>query len=131
MTMQDPISDMLTRIRNAHAVSKKTVVMPYSKTKESIAKVLRDEGFILGFEQDKSEKHLRLVIMLKYHNDKPVIERIDRVSRPGLRTYKGKDDIPQVQNGLGISIVSTSKGVMTDRAARAKGIGGEILCHVA
>lgn len=131
MTMQDPISDMLTRIRNAHAVAKKTVVMPYSKQKESIAKVLRDEGFILGFEQDKSEAHPRLVIMLKYFNDKPVIERIDRVSRPGLRTYKGKDDIPQVQNGLGISIVSTSKGVMTDRAARAKGIGGEILCYVA
>lgn len=131
MTMQDPISDMLTRIRNAHAVAKKTVVMPYSKTKESIATVLRDEGFILGFEQDNSEKHPRLVIMLKYHNNKPVIERIDRVSRPGLRTYKGKDEIPQVQNGLGISIVSTSKGVMTDRAARAKGIGGEILCYVA
>lgn len=130
MTMQDPISDMLTRVRNAGSAGKKSVAMPYSNQKQAIAKILKEEGFITDFSVDKSDHHAQLVIVLKYHNDKSVIETIDRVSRPGLRIYKAKDKLPQVLGGFGIAIVSTSKGVMTDRDARAIGVGGEILCYV-
>lgn len=131
MSMQDPISDMLTRVRNAQSVHKSSVSMPHSKQKEAIAKILSAEGYIKGFETAVEGAHKNLVVFLKYHNNKPVIETIRRVSRPGLRTYKGKDDLPSVQGGLGIAIVSTSNGVMTDREARARGIGGEVLCFVA
>ena len=131
MSMTDPIADMLTRIRNAQAVRKTVVAMPASKVKKAIAQVLKDEGYIDGFaikgESGKSE----LEIALKYYAGRPVIERIERVSRPGLRVYKGSGAIPQVMNGLGVAIVTTSKGVMTDRKARATGIGGEVLCYVA
>ncbi|WP_157269301.1 30S ribosomal protein S8 [Azohydromonas aeria] len=131
MSMSDPIADMLTRIRNAQSVDKASVSMPSSKLKVAIAQVLKDEGYIDGFaikgEAGKSE----LEIALKYYAGRPVIERIERVSRPGLRIYKGRHDIPQVQNGLGVAIVTTPKGVMTDRKARAAGIGGEVLCYVA
>ena len=126
MSMSDPIADMLTRIRNAQMVEKTSVAMPSSKLKTAIAQVLKDEGYIDGF-QVKSQ----LEISLKYYAGRPVIERIERVSRPGLRIYKGRHDIPQVQNGLGVAIVTTPKGVMTDRKARAAGIGGEVLCYVA
>ncbi|MCB1828018.1 MAG: 30S ribosomal protein S8 [Coxiellaceae bacterium] len=131
MTMQDPIPDMLTRVRNAQSVGKKTVAMPYSSQKQAIAKILADEGFVQGYDVDKSGKHPQLVITLKYHHGRPVIETINRASRPGLRDYKGKNDLPKVLGGLGIAIVSTSKGVMTDRDARALGVGGEVLCYVA
>lgn len=129
--MTDPISDMLTRIRNAQAVGKTAVGIPSSKLKVSIAQVLKDEGYIDGFAvHEKDGKH-ELEISLKYYAGEPVIERIERVSRPGLRIYRGRDDLPKVMNGLGVAIVSTSKGVMTDRKARATGIGGEVLCIVA
>lgn len=131
MTMQDPIADMLTRIRNAQRVGFTTVDMPFSKVKAAIAEVLKNEGFINDYETVDSEgvrKDLR--ITLKYHQGKPVIERIDRASRPGLRVYKHKGELPKVLGGLGIAIVSTSRGMMTDRAARAQGIGGEIICYV-
>jgi small subunit ribosomal protein S8 len=131
MSMSDPIADMLTRIRNAQMVDKAVVTMPASKLKAAIAQVLKDEGYIDGFlvrtEGGKSE----LDISLKYYAGRPVIERIERVSRPGLRVYKGRDQIPQVMNGLGVAIVTTPKGVMTDRKARATGVGGEVLCYVA
>lgn len=127
MTMTDPIADMLTRIRNAHKVSKKQVSMPTSRQKIAIAEVLRDEGYIEGF---KIEDKKNLIIDLKYHHGRPVIESIQRESRPGLRVYKGKMDIPRVMNGLGIAIVSTSDGVMSDRKARLAGKGGEIICYV-
>jgi small subunit ribosomal protein S8 len=121
---------MLTRIRNALGASKAAVSMPMSKKKQAIAQVLKDEGYINGFSvQDQDGKPL-LVIDLKYYEGKPVIEQIKRVSRPGLRAYRGKDELPKVMGGLGISIVSTSKGVMTDRAARAAGHGGEVLCVI-
>ncbi len=131
MSMTDPVADMLTRIRNAQTVGKITVNMPASKLKNSIAQVLKDEGYIDAFTLRENEGKPQLVISLKYHAGHPVIERIERVSRPGLRIYRGRDDIPKVMNGLGIAIVSTSKGVMTDRRARAAGIGGEVLCIVA
>jgi small subunit ribosomal protein S8 len=129
--MSDPISDMLTRIRNAQMAEKVTVVMPSSKIKAAIAKVLQDEGYVDGFKVIDHDGKPTLEIGLKYYADRPVIEKIQRVSRPGLRVYKGSEDIPRVMNGLGIAIVSTSKGLMTDRKARANGIGGEVLCIVA
>ena len=131
MSMTDPIADMLTRIRNAQMREEAVVAMPSSKVKLAIAKVLKDEGYIDGFKVSGEELKPKLEIGLKYHAGRPVIERIERVSRPGLRIYKSKDDIPRVMNGLGIAIVSTSRGVMTDRAARATGVGGEVLCIVA
>ena len=131
MSMTDPIADILTRIRNAQAVRKTVVVMPASKVKKAIAQVLKDEGYIDGFAVRESEGKPELEISLKYYAGAPVIERIERVSRPGLRIYKGRDDIPKVMNGLGVAIVSTSHGVMTDRKARATGVGGEVLCIVA
>ena len=131
MSMSDPIADMLTRIRNAQASEKVTVGMPASKLKAAIAKVLKDEGYIDDFKLSEESAKPQLEIALKYYAGRPVIEKIERVSRPGLRIYKGTKDIPQVMNGLGIAIVSTSKGVMTDRKARATGLGGEVLCIVA
>lgn len=129
MSMSDPIADMLTRIRNAQGASKATVSMPSSKLRVSIAKVLKDEGYIADY-QVTGESKPELSITLKYFQGKPVIENVQRVSRPGLRIYKAKDELPKVKGGLGIAIVSTSLGVMTDRMARAKGHGGEILCTV-
>jgi small subunit ribosomal protein S8 len=131
MSMTDPISDMLTRIRNAQAVRKTAVGIPSSKLKVSIAQVLKDEGYIDGFAVHEKEGKQELEINLKYYAGQPVIEKIERVSRPGLRIYRGRDDLPKVMNGLGVAIVSTSKGVMTDRKARATGVGGEVLCIVA
>ena len=130
MSMSDPIADMLTRIRNAQATEKVTVAMPASKVKLAIAKVLKDEGYIEDFAQRTVEGKNVLEIGLKYYAGKPVIEKLERVSRPGLRIYKGRDDIPRVLNGLGVAIVSTSRGVMTDRRARESGVGGEVLCIV-
>jgi small subunit ribosomal protein S8 len=129
--MSDPIADMLTRIRNAQGVKKTTVVMPSSKVKVAIANVLKDEGYIEDFAVAEADGKAELKIGLKYYAGAPVIERLQRVSRPGLRIYKGQDDIPSVMNGLGVAIVSTPKGVMTDRKARATGVGGEIICYVA
>jgi len=131
MSMTDPISDMLTRIRNAQAVRKTTVNMPSSKLKTALAQVLKDEGYIDGFAIRQKEGKPEMDISLKYYAGRPVIEKIERVSRPGLRIYRGREDIPRVMNGLGIAIVSTSRGLMTDRKARATGIGGEVLCIVA
>jgi small subunit ribosomal protein S8 len=127
--MQDPMADMLTRIRNAQRAAIKTVSMPSAATKVAVAQVLKDEGYITDFTVSDDAKPL-LTIELKYFEDKPVIEEIKRISRPGLRQYKGKNDIPVVRQGLGIVILSTNKGVMTDRAARAAGVGGELLCTV-
>jgi small subunit ribosomal protein S8 len=129
MSMQDPMADMLTRIRNAQNVGKAAVTMPSSKLKVSVAKVLSDEGYINGFSISEGVKQ-ELTVDLKYFEGKPVIVELDRVSRPGLRNYAGKAALPTVRGGLGIAIVSTSKGVMTDRAARAAGVGGEVLCTV-
>ena len=131
MSMSDPIADMLTRIRNAQLAEKLSVAMPSSRVKASIAQVLKDEGYIEEFKVRDEEGKPVLEIALKYYAGAPVIETIERVSRPGLRIYKGRDDIPKIMNGLGIAIVSTSRGVMTDRKARATGIGGEVLCIVA
>ena len=131
MSMSDPIADMLTRIRNAQMTEKATVSMPSSKVKIAIAKVLQDEGYIDGFKVASEESKPQLELALRYYAGRPVIEKIERVSKPGLRIYKSKDDIPRVMNGLGIAIVSTSQGVMTDRKARATGVGGEVLCIVA
>ena len=131
MSMSDPIADMLTRIRNAQMTERATVLMPSSKVKLAIAKVLKDEGYIEGLKVAGEEQKPVLEIALRYYAGRPVIEKIERISKPGLRIYKSKDDIPRVMNGLGIAIVSTSRGVMTDRAARATGIGGEVLCIVA
>ncbi len=130
MSMQDPISDMLTRIRNGQSAGKVSVSMPSSKTKLAIANVLKREGYIKDFSGFDSDGKAQLEVILKYFGGKPVIERLDRVSRPSLRVYKSKSDLPTVMNGLGIAIVSTSKGVVTDREARAAGSGGEILCIV-
>ena len=130
MSMSDPIADMLTRIRNAQATEKPSVFVPASKVKRAIAQVLKDEGYIDDFAVRDQEGKAFIEIGLKYYAGKPVIEKLERVSRPGLRIYKGRDDIPRVMNGLGIAIVSTSKGVMTDRRARETGIGGEVLCVV-
>ena len=131
MSMSDPISDMLTRIRNAQMANKATVAMPSSKVKVAIAKVLKDEGYVDDFAVRENEGKPTLEIGLKYYAGRPVIERIERVSRPGLRVYKGRDAIPSVMNGLGVAIVTTPKGVMTDRKAHASGVGGEVLCYVA
>jgi small subunit ribosomal protein S8 len=131
MSMSDPIADMLTRIRNAQLVEKSVVTLPSSKLKVAIATVLKDEGYIDSFKVVSNEGHSMLEIGLKYYAGRPVIERLERASRPGLRVYKGKNAIPTVMNGLGVAIVSTPKGVMTDRKARATGTGGEVLCYVA
>jgi small subunit ribosomal protein S8 len=129
--MTDPVADMLTRIRNGQMAEKLGVSMPSSKLKESIAQVLKDEGYIESYAVRNSEGKAELEIELKYYAGRPVIERIERVSRPGLRIYRGKQDLPKVMNGLGIAIVSTPKGVMTDRKARSVNVGGEVLCIVA
>ena len=131
MSMSDPIADMLTRIRNAQSAEKTEVAMPSSKLKVAIASVLKDEGYVDGFAVREDAGKAQLSIALKYYAGRPVIDRIERVSRPGLRIYKGKEDIPKVMNGLGVAILSTSRGVMTDRKARATGVGGEVLCVVA
>jgi small subunit ribosomal protein S8 len=131
MSMSDPIADMLTRIRNAQSVDKAVVAMPSSKIKVAIAQVLKDEGYIDGFSVRNDEGKNQLEIALKYYAGRPVIERIERVSRPGLRVYRGREAIPAVMNGLGVAIVTTPKGVMTDRKARQTGVGGEVLCYVA
>jgi len=130
MSMSDPIADMLTRIRNAQATEKASVAVPASKVKLAIAKVLKDEGYIEDFAQRDLEGKPVIEIGLKYYAGKPVIEKLERVSRPGLRIYRRRDDIPRVLNGMGVAIVSTSRGVMTDRRARDSGVGGEVLCIV-
>lgn len=129
MSMQDPLADMLTRIRNAQMAEKSVVSMPSSKVKVAVAKVLQDEGYIQGYAVSEDVKP-ELTIELKYFEGRPVIEELKRASRPGLRNYKSADDLPKVRGGLGVSIISTNKGVMTDRAARAAGVGGEVLCTV-
>jgi small subunit ribosomal protein S8 len=132
MSMSDPIADMLTRIRNAQRVEKTEVAMPSSKLKVAIAQVLRDEGYIEGYQvADGAARHPELRIGLKYYAGRPVIERLERASKPGLRIYRGRNDLPQVMNGLGVAIISTPQGVMTDRKARNQGVGGEVLCYVA
>ncbi len=131
MTMQDPISDMLTRIRNGLAAGKVHVAMPLSKQKRAIAEVLKSEGYVKDFTIETVEGKQELYIVLKYFDGKPVIDRLKRVSRPGLRIYRGKDELPSVLGGLGVAIISTSHGLMTDRAARAAGYGGEVICYVA
>jgi small subunit ribosomal protein S8 len=131
MSMSDPIADLLTRIRNAQMVAKTSVSLPASKLKVAIAQVLKDEGYIDGFKVNAADGKPELEIALKYYAGRPVIERLERVSRPGLRVYKGTTHLPQVMNGLGIAIVTTPQGVMTDRKARATGVGGEVLCYVA
>jgi small subunit ribosomal protein S8 len=130
MSMSDPIADMLTRIRNGQAVGKKAISMPSSMKKEAIAQVLKDEGYVIDFSVSKEGAKGALTVELKYFQGEPVIEMIQRVSRPGLRIYKGAKDLPKVRAGLGIAIISTSKGLMTDRAARTAGHGGEILAYV-
>ena len=129
MTMQDPLSDMITRIRNANLREKVSVAMPSSKVKVSVAKVLKDEGYILNYKVTEDKKPV-LEIDLKYYDGKPVIEEITRSSKPSLRVYSSSKDLPKVKSGLGVAIVSTSKGVMSDRSARSNGVGGEILCTV-
>ena len=131
MSMSDPIADLLTRIRNAQMVAKQTVSVPSSKVKVAIAQVLKDEGYIDGFEVKSEGGKSELQIALKYYAGRPVIERLERVSRPGLRIYKGSEDLPRVMNGLGVAIVSTPRGLMTDRSARANRVGGEVICLVA
>lgn len=131
MSMQDPISDMLTRIRNGLAAGKVRVAMPLSRNKRAIAEVLKSEGYIKDFTVETVEGKQELFIVLKYFEGKPVIDRLERVSRPGLRIYRGKDELPSVLGGLGVAIISTSHGLMTDRAARAAGYGGEVVCYVA
>src|SRR6058998_2766185 len=130
MSMSDPIADMLTRIRNAQATEKVSVAVPASKVKNAIAQVLKDEGYIEDFALREVDGKPVIEIGLKYYAGKPVIEKIERVSRPGLRIYKGRHDLPEVMNGLGVAIVTTPKGVMTDRKARQAGIGGEVLVYV-
>ena len=130
MSMQDPLSDMLTRIRNAQMVGKTSVDMPGSKLKAAVARVLQEEGYIEGFKASDESGKPRLSVDLKYYQGKPVIAEISRASRPGLRQYSGRDDLPQVRKGLGVAIISPSKGVMSDRDARREGVGGEVLCYV-
>ena len=130
MSMSDPIADMLTRIRNAQMVNKSVVTMPSSNVKAAIASVLKEEGYITDFSTETTGSHTEMTVELKYYKGAPVIENIKRISRPGLRIYKSKDELPKVLGGLGIAIVSTSNGVMTDRAARAIGHGGEVICTV-
>ena len=131
MSMSDPVADMFTRIRNAQRVEKESVSMPSSKLKVAIAQVLKDEGYIDGFAVKGEGAMHELEVQLKYYAGRPVIERLERVSRPGLRVYRGRDALPQVMNGLGVAIVTTPKGVMTDRRARASGVGGEVIAYVA
>jgi len=131
MSMSDPIADMFTRIRNGQRVEKDSVSMPSSKLKVAIAKGLKDEGYIEGYAVKAEGPKTELEVQLKYYAGRPVIERLERVSRPGLRIYKGRDALPQVMNGLGVAIVTTSRGVMTDRRARADGVGGEVIAYVA
>ena len=131
MSMSDPIADMFTRIRNAQGVEKQSVQMPSSKLKVAIAAVLKDEGYIEGFQVKSEGAKATLDVQLKYYAGRPVIERLERVSRPGLRVYKGRHALPQVLNGLGVAIVTTPRGVMTDRKARATGVGGEVIAYVA
>jgi small subunit ribosomal protein S8 len=128
--MTDPVADMLTRIRNGQSAGKKSIKQPSSKLKVSIAKVLKEEGYIIGYSTETNGSHNEMTVDLKYYKGAPVIETIKRISRPGLRIYKSKDELPKVLGGLGIAIVSTSNGVMTDRAARAIGHGGEVICTV-
>lgn len=130
MSMTDPIADMLTRVRNGQHARKVSVSMPSSTQKVAVARVLQDEGYIAGYSTEDDGPKTTLTVELKYFEGRPVIERIERVSRPGLRRYRGKDDLPRVLGGLGIAVVSTSAGVMSDREARSKGIGGEVLCVV-
>lgn len=130
MTMQDPIAEMLTRIRNAQAVGKKEVTIPLSKVKQAIADVLKTEGYIFDYKIEAADQKKNLVLFLKYYQGKPVIENIKRVSKSGLRVYRSKSELPKVMGGLGIAIISTSKGIMSDRRAREQGEGGEILCWV-
>ena len=131
MSMTDPIADLLTRIRNGQSAGKPEVSVQSSRVKQAIVRVLKDEGYVADFVVSKDGGRSTLTIALKYHAGKPVIERIERVSRPGLRTYRAKDELPKVLGGLGIAIVSTPQGVMTDREARRAGQGGEVLCVVA
>jgi small subunit ribosomal protein S8 len=128
--MTDSIADMLTRIRNAQSAEKASVSMPASRVKAAIAQVLKDEGYVADWRRDESQTHPQLVVDLKYYEGDPVIEKLTRVSRPGRRVYAGRDELPSINGGLGIAIVSTSRGIMTDRAARAAGTGGEVLCTV-
>lgn len=130
MSMQDPIADMLTRIRNGLGATKVKVAMPSSKLKVAIAEVLKDEGYIKDYSVESGEGHPQLVVVLRYHEGQPAIRRLERVSRPGLRIYKSRTDLPKVLGGLGVAVVSTSQGVMADRRARAEGHGGEVLCYV-
>lgn len=130
MSMQDPIADMFVRIRNAQARAKRETRIPASKQKLAIAEVLKNEGYISDFRVEQDGIHSQIVVELKYYGGRPVIERIERVSRPGLRVYKAKDELPRVVGGLGVAIVSTSRGLMTDRQARSMGIGGEVICSV-
>jgi len=130
MSMSDPIADMLTRIRNGQSAGKKNVKLPSSKLKVAIVKVLKAEGYVTDFSTETNGSHTEMTIDLKYYQGVPVIDKVKRISRPGLRIYKSKDELPKVQAGLGIAIVSTSNGVMTDRAARAIGHGGEVICTV-
>lgn len=128
--MTDPVADMLTRIRNGQAVGKENVKLPSSKIKVSIAKVLKEEGYIKDFSTEKNDAKCEMIVVLKYYKGAPVIENVKRISKPGLRIYKSKDELPKIMGGLGTAIISTSKGVMTDRAARAMGYGGEVICTV-
>lgn len=130
MSMQDPIADMFVRIRNAQARAKREARIPASKQKLAIAEVLKNEGYISDFRVEQDGIRSQIVVELKYYGGRPVIERIQRVSRPGLRVYKAKDELPRVVGGLGVAIVSTSRGLMTDRQARSMGIGGEVICSV-
>jgi small subunit ribosomal protein S8 len=130
MSMTDPIADMLTRIRNAQQAKKYEVAIPSSTKKLAVLKVLRDEGYISDFRADATQVHPQIVVKLKYYQGSPVIERLERVSKPGCRVFRGADELPKIDGGLGISIVSTSKGVMSDRAARKLGQGGEVICIV-
>lgn len=131
MSMQDPVSDMLTRIRNAHARNKVNVTMPSAKFKVSLAELLQKEGYINGYSVSKDEAKPELTVELKYFEGKPVIALLKRISKPGLRLYKSCQDLPQVLKGLGVAVVSTSQGLMTDRDARQKGLGGEVICYIA
>lgn len=130
MSMQDPIADMFVRIRNAQARAKRETRIPASKQKVAIAEVLKNEGYISDFHVEQDGIHSQIVVELKYYGGRPVIERIERVSRPGLRVYKAMDELPRIVGGLGVAIVSTSRGLMTDRQARSLGIGGEVICSV-
>lgn len=130
MSMQDPIADMITRIRNAGYAGHPTVVMPASRTKEAIALVLKDEGYIGDYRVDAKNNKKELLISLKYFEDAPVIKKITRISKPGLRIYRGENELPRVMSGLGVAIISTSQGIMSDRHARAKHVGGEVLCEI-